>query len=189
MRAVVLQPDPAWLAERHRLGQDRLDEVWDGVLHVVPQPSMVHMRFESELEAALRPIAMALGLEVFHQSNVFDPVRGAQDYRIPDLLVASPEHVSERAVEGRCELVVEILSPHDESRDKFPFYARQGVQEIWLVEPRSRAVEVYVLRGDSYFAVTSNRAGAIDAPRLGVTLETIAGPKLRVTSAAGIVEI
>lgn len=35
MRVLLLDPDPKWLEERRRLGHDRFDEVWDGVLHVV----------------------------------------------------------------------------------------------------------------------------------------------------------
>jgi Uma2 family endonuclease len=189
VRAVLVEPDPEWLEARRRLGIDRFDEVWDGVLHVAPMAGTRHMRFESELEAVLRPIAAELGLEVFHQSNLFDPTKGEQNFRVPDLLVVKPEYIKERGVEGRCELVIEILSPHDESRDTLPFYAKQQVQEIWLVEPKTRALEVYVLRGGTYFAVTPTRAGAIEAPALAITLEIVAGPKLRLTWATGSSEI
>lgn len=189
MRAVLIDPDPAWLEERRRRGIDGRDEVWDGVLHVPPQPTTTHQRFELELAMTLSPLATALGLQTLPEVAVFDPISGEKNYRVPDIVVASPGRVSERGIEGRCELVVEILSPNDESRDKFAFYAQHEVQEIWLVDPRTKVIEVYVLRGGTYFAVTPNRAGAIDAPRLGLTLETIAGPKLRVTWGTGTAEV
>jgi len=189
MRALVLEPDPKWLEERRRLGLDQRDEVWDGVLHVVPPATSFHQRLEGHLLRILAPIVERLGLEILPQSGVFDPARGEANYRVPDLVVAHPDRISERGIEGRCELVVEILSPHDESRDKFSFYARLGVQEVWLADPRTREIEVYVLRGATYFAVAPNRAGAIDAPRLALTLEVIAGPKLRIAWDAGTAEI
>ena len=189
MRALVLEPDPRWIEERRRLGLDQRDEVWDGVLHVVPPATSFHQRLEFQLARVLAPIAERLGLEILPQAGVFDPARGEADYRVPDVIVEQPDRISERGIEGRCELVIEILSPHDESRDKFPFYARLGVQEIWLADPHAREIEVYVLRGATYFAVAPNRAGAIDAPRLALTLEVIAGPRLRITWDAGTAEI
>jgi Uma2 family endonuclease len=188
MRAVVLQPDPEWLAKRRRLGLDARDEVWDGVLHVVPPASLPHQDIGRELIVVLHAVVAAHGLKVFYESGVFDPTYGDADYRVPDLAVVAPAHMSTRGIEGRAELVIEILSPNDESRDKFEFYARCQVQEIWIVEPSTRVVEVYVLRGDTYFAATAGSDGIIKAPRLALDLQTIAG-KLRVTWAGGSAEI
>jgi hypothetical protein len=46
MRTLVLDPPTAGLGEllerRRRSGLDRLDEVWEGVLHMVPAPSGEH---------------------------------------------------------------------------------------------------------------------------------------------------
>lgn len=57
--------------------------------------------------------------------------------------------VSERGYEG-AEVVIEVLSPNDESRDKFPFFATKDVREVWLVEPKTRAIELYELRKGRY---------------------------------------
>jgi Uma2 family endonuclease len=188
MRAVVLQPDPGWLAERRRLGLDARDEVWDGVLHVVPPASLPHQDIGGELYVVLRGVAASLGLKVFYESGVFDPTKGDADYRVPDLVVAAPTQLSTRGIEGRAELVIEILSSDDESRDKLPFYATCQVQEVWLVEPKTRVVEVYVLRGEPYFAVAAGSDGIVKAPRLALDLQTIAG-KLRITWAGGSAEV
>ena len=37
MRAVLLEVPEAMLDERRRLGHDGRDEMWDGVLHMVPR--------------------------------------------------------------------------------------------------------------------------------------------------------
>jgi Uma2 family endonuclease len=188
MRAVVLQPDPEWLAQRRRLGLDKWDEVWDGVLHVVPPASLPHQDIGGELHVILHTLVASHGLKVFYESGVFDPAKGDANYRVPDLVVADPVHLSKRGIEGRAELVIEILSSNDESRDKLPFYATCHVQEVWLVEPKTRVVEVYVLRGDTYFAVAAGSDGIVKAPRLAIDLHTIAG-KLRIAWASGSAEI
>src|ERR1700712_197116 len=114
MQAVTYKVPPELLDERRRTGSDRFDEVWDGVIHTVPTPSIPHQDFEYKLEQALRSIAARRGLRTFHNVAIMLPVRGWQDYRVPDLCVVDPAQLSDRAVEGHAELVVEILSPGDE---------------------------------------------------------------------------
>jgi Uma2 family endonuclease len=141
MRAAMV-PE-SMLEERRRRGHDRHDEVWQGVLHMVPPPSYGHQRIESELLIALAACAKRRGLRVVVEAGLFHPaVADNSDYRQPDLMIAVPTAISKRGVEGRAHLVIEILSPHDESRAKLPFYAAVGVEEVWLVDQRRFAVEV-----------------------------------------------
>jgi Uma2 family endonuclease len=189
MRAVIVHPPEHMLAERSRLGHDIRDEVWDGVLHMVPQPTYDHQLLESALIRVLWPLANATGLEVVPELGLFDPVKGETSYRVPDVLVVDPAHATRRGVEGRAEIVIEILSPNDESREKLPFYAAHGTQEVWLLDPDRRAVEVYVLRGQTYYAIAPEPDGGVRAPRLGLVLRTVARPKLRLEWADGSAEI
>lgn len=178
MHAVNSEVPATLLEERRNKGWDRFDEVWDGVLHMVPSPSRTHQRLELRLAVALMPIAERRGLEVFVEFGLVDPPRGWHDFRQPDLSIVRAEHLSERAIEGRAELVVEILSPNDESRDKLPFYARVGVREVWLIDPMTHAVEVHALQGERY-AVVSPRLGVVRSPSLGIDLQVLAGRVLR----------
>ena len=174
---------PPGLDERRRTGCDRLDEVWAGVPHLVPPPSISHQDVEYELEQALRSIAARRELRTYHNIALVVPGTGWNDYRVPDLSIAHPTQLSERALEGRAELVVEILSPRDESRDKLPFYASRGVREAWLIEPATREVEVFALRGRSYERVLAID-GAIHAPALAIDLRVVAGPRLQLVDGA-----
>jgi len=125
MNAVLIDP-PAWFVERRKeMGGDRWDEVWEGVQHMAPQPTYDHQGIGSELVALLVPLVKERGWHVRYETSLYDPDRGESDYRVPDVMVVDPAHASERGVEGRAELVVEILSPGDESRAKLPFYARR----------------------------------------------------------------
>jgi len=82
-----------------------------------------------------------------------------------------------------------VLSPNDESRDKFDFYAERGVGEIWIVDPQMREVEVYVLRGHKYFVSLPDANRRVHAPALDLQLTVVAGPKLRLTWVGGSAEL
>jgi Uma2 family endonuclease len=63
--------------------------------------------------------------------------------------------VTERAIEGAPTLVVEVLSPSTDARDrgvKQALYARYGVPFYWIVDPEARTVQALRLGGDSYDA-------------------------------------
>jgi len=170
------------LEERRQLGHDKKDELWDGVLHMVPPPTWRHQRLSVDLMFAIRPAADRAGLQVWGDgSGIYGP---GENWRIPDLTLARPEHLAEETGLHGAELIVEVLSPNDESRQKLPFYASIGVREVWLVTPQSRVVEMFLLEGDHY--VTSG--DGISAV-LGVTLQTIRGPKLRLIDGDSITDV
>jgi len=185
MQALLIDPDPAWLERRRREGNDVWDEVWEGVLHVVPTPTNVHQRFEFELAYALRDLARAHGLVICPQMSIY---LGETNYRIPDITVLKSEDVNEIGC-THAELVIEVLSPRDESRKKLPFYAERGISEVWLVDPVTRAIEVYVLRGDVYFTALPGRSGIIEAPRLALALSVVDGPRLRLAWDGGSADV
>ena len=54
--------------------------------------------------------------------------------------------------EGVPDLIIEVISPESIRTDyvvKFSLYERAGVREYWMVEPRTRFVEIYTLSSDS----------------------------------------
>ena len=59
-------------------------------------------------------------------------------------------------------IVVEVLSPHDETWEKFGFFARHGVEEACVVDPPGRQIRWFLLAGAGY-----EETGA--SPLLGVT--------------------
>jgi Uma2 family endonuclease len=152
MRTVLVGQPPIefenLLGRRRALGQDLFDEVWVGEYHVVPAPHGRHGRHgqvEHELVAILRPLATRAGLRGSGPCNI----GAADDYRVPDqayfLADAQPHTFNPTA-----EIVVEIVSPGDESRMKYDFYFRAGVKEVVIVDPQQRSVEWFA-RGDSGF--------------------------------------
>jgi len=60
-----------------------------------------------------------------------------------------PALPEDQRFEGVPDWVCEILSPATASKDrelKMPVYARYGVAHAWIVDPRARTLEAYVLR-------------------------------------------
>ncbi len=90
------------LDERRPLGLDGQDEMWDGVLHMVP-PAGGPQRIGAKLLAVLLPLAGRRGLVGHYEAGLF---RSQSDYRVPDQLYCRPEDMSERGAEGAA-LVVE----------------------------------------------------------------------------------
>ena len=173
-----------FLEERRRLGHDRFDEVWEGVYHLVPSPTTAHQRIARDCLLIFAAIAKRRALHVFHDLDLQDPTTSKRtNYRQPDLSVARREVLSERGIEGHAELAIEILSPDDESRDKLPFYAKVGVREVWLIDPRNLIVEVFA----GTTAITA-RDGTIEAPSLGLVLQ-LDGPVLHIRDGADMYEV
>jgi Uma2 family endonuclease len=88
------------------------------------------------------------------------------------------------------DLVVEVLSPSTERRDrteKRRLYGRNGVEEYWLVDPATRIVTVLRLGLAGYDDVREFACGAIRSrvlPNLALAVETVfanlsaAGPSM-----------
>ena len=175
VRALYLDVPEEVLEERRRLGIDVRDEVWDGVIHMVPPPSLEHGKLEAKLAHALLPIAERRGLCLVTGSGLF---QAAKNYRVPDLTVGREPQMTARGWRG-AELAIEVLSPDDESRDKLPFFAKLGVREVWFVDPVTRVIELLVLRGRDYRAVAA-AGGAVRSEVLDIELATVEGPRLRI---------
>ena len=65
------------------------------------------------------------------------------------MVVCDREKIQEDGVHGAPDLVVEVLSPSTAKRDrvdKKAVYERCGVREYWLVDPKNRTIEQYLLR-------------------------------------------
>lgn len=156
MKAILLDVPQSLLDARHRLGHDRSDEMWDGVLHMVPPASGEHQERGSALIAILRTLAKRVGLQATYETGLFE--RGRDDnYRVPDNVVSRPEHRTSRGVEGRAELVVEFRSPNDESYEKLPFYALLDVEEVAILDGSS--IDLRCLVEGSYEPVLPDDAG------------------------------
>jgi Uma2 family endonuclease len=184
MKVLMLDAPQAMLDERRRLGLDGRDEMWDGVLHMVPPAGGAHQLLSSRFFLVVGPLADRRGLVPLMETGLFG---SADDYRVPDQLYCRPEHFSERGAEG-AEVVVEVRSPGDETYDKIEFYSRCGVREMLVLHPEDRPVERFRSDGDRLVPVPPDADGAHESEVLGVRLHRVGG-KLHVTWADGSAEL
>jgi Uma2 family endonuclease len=176
MRAVMPEVPPDILAWRKRTGADMWDEMWEGVLHMAPAPNREHQDLAGAMEAYLRlRWARPRGNRVYHDINLAAPGGWPNNYRIPDLLLLTPERFGidhNEYFEGAPDVVVEIRSPGDESYEKLEFYAQLGVPEVWIIERDSKAPEIYVLRAGRYMQRAASAAGWVLSDVTGIELRT-----------------
>ncbi|MEW5853860.1 MAG: Uma2 family endonuclease [Myxococcota bacterium] len=168
---MVLDVPEDWLKERARLGLDRRDEMWNGVLHMVPPPSFEHQDLAGQLFGFLLVRLASRGIRVLYETGVFRPGGGGKDYRIPDMVFfrASDKHlVTDRGIEGAPLAVLEVLSPDDESYEKLDFWAALGVAEVIMISPKDRAVELYRLAGTGYVATSADASWTLHAASIDV---------------------
>ena len=158
MPTLVRDPQPvefeALLARRRRLGQDLFDEVWEGVLHMNPAPHSQHGRLEWQLAGILAPLAASAGLRALGQFNLGEE----DDYRVPDGALVRPG--PDAVYLPTAALVLEIVSPDDETWEKLDFYAARRVGELLIVDPQKRTVDWLALSSGEYKPI--ERSGLID---------------------------
>lgn len=153
-----------WTEEEYlALDTNRLIELSDGNLEVLPMPSDFHQLVSGRLFAALFAFVTARRLGQIRFAPL--PVQlGPSKFREPDLMFLSATHADRRGEQywGPLDLVVEVTSPADLRRDrvvKRREYAQAGIPEYWLIDPSAATVEVHVLQGQGYRLAQTLKAG------------------------------
>lgn len=125
-------------------------EVIDGEPVVTPAPGLPHQRVVTDLVSVLNAFVRAQDLgQVF--AAPAHVLLGEDDCLEPDIVFVRKERteiLSDRAVEGPPDLVVEVLSPATAARDrgiKLERYRHFEVAEYWIVDPDERSLEVWAL--------------------------------------------
>jgi Uma2 family endonuclease len=134
----------AFLQRRHALGQDMFDEIWEGVYHVAPMAHPWHGYLDNVLAELLGPYARRAGMVGTGPFNLGE----AEDFRVSDRgyhrSLPSEVYVPTAAI------VVEVVSPDDETWDKFDFYGRHHVEEICTAQPAEARLRWFRLDGQTY---------------------------------------
>jgi Uma2 family endonuclease len=119
-----------------------------------------HGYLDDQLAVALRPYAAAAGLVGTGPFNL----GSEDDYRVPDrgLHRALPSQVwVPTAV-----IVVEIVSPDDETYNKFDFYFERGVDEMIIADPAARTITFWSRRDGVFVESSTSRLLALDVAQL-----------------------
>ncbi|BDG62404.1 Uma2 family endonuclease [Caldinitratiruptor microaerophilus] len=142
-----------------------------------PSPTERHQRAIGNLYVLLRRWVGARRLGTVYLAP-FDVVLSDQDVVQPDILFVSADRrsvVTPKNVQGAPDLVVEVLSPGTDRRDrvvKLRIYAEARVREAWVVDPWAETLEVVALQeegsGTTYRGDERPRSAVLGEPDFSV---------------------
>lgn len=122
------------------------------VVAMSPSPGWNHVSIADNLYTAFS--THLRGKKCRAISDGFDLHLTENDVFIPDMMVVCDRSkIKQRGVFGAPDLVVEILSPSTAKNDKWHkknVYESSGVPEYWIVSPREKSIEVYLLQDGQY---------------------------------------
>ena len=132
------------------------DEMLNGkVILMSPRPAVNHNRAIGNIFFAFMGYLRGKTCEPFADGT--DVYLTEKDRVIPDVMIICKKEIIKRkgifGVHGAPDLIVEVLSPGTEKRDrgyKKDLYEKSGVREYWLVEPETQTVEVYLLKDKKF---------------------------------------
>ena len=143
---------------------DKTRELIDGIIKFAPAPLSIHARVSKNITWHLESVVRGnkCKCEVFYAPfDVRLPENGetAADkiYTVvqPDIcVVCDPSKIDELGCIGAPDMIVEIVSPSTAKKDiteKFNLYEESGVKEYWIVYPKDKAVQVFLLQNNGKY--------------------------------------
>ncbi len=158
----LLFPDQGtWSEEEYLdLTGNHFIEFTEGHLELLPRPSPYHQVVAANIHRLLREHVKPRSLGAVFLAPV--PVQVALGkYREPDIAFVSaaklPADIRQVKKLDAADLVVEVVSPGSESRERDLIHKRQeyaaaGIQEYWIVHPDQSEVQVLSLQKSEYVA-------------------------------------
>jgi Uma2 family endonuclease len=144
-------------------------ELIKGKAYAMSAPNDLHQAIAAELTCQLvnflhgkpckvRPVPYDVRL--FYQEDESDDTVVQ-----PDLAVICDEkRRGSEGGRGAPDLIIEILSPSNTSEEyvrKFNLYLEAGVREYWVVAPKSKTVQVFILENNAYTGTVYDHAAQV----------------------------
>lgn len=133
-------------------GYKKIEKI-DGVIYEMsPSASVRHGIINGNIYTAISNQLKGSICRVFIEN--LDFYLGDDEWLVPDIiLVCDPHAIHNGRYRGTPKFLVEILSPSTAKRDRLlkkRKYESAGVEELWLIEPKGKSLEIYYLRDGSY---------------------------------------
>ncbi len=164
--ALLFPHQGQWSVEEYLdLPSNRLVEYAEGRLEVLPMPTTLHQWIVGFLYRALEAFVSTQGLGL----TLPAPLRvrlWPDKFREPDVVFMLTAHRRRAGNEfwDGADLAMEVLSDTSEDRRrdlvvKRREYAKAGIAEYWLVDPKQQQITVLRLKGKSYVVHGRFKAG------------------------------
>ena len=140
------------IARRRRLGQDKFDEVWNGVYVMAPLANNEHQDFVGGLNTLLSIVVQWTKLGIVRPGvNVSDRRVGwTKNFRCPDVAVFLKDTTALNCDThwfGGPDFAVEVASSGERVKRKLNFYAKVGTRELLIVDRYPWNLSLYRLVG------------------------------------------
>lgn len=128
--------------------EESWEELIDGkVVAMSPRPRVNHNWVSENINFLFRTYLR--GKNCVPLGDGYDLYLTDEDHFVPDFMVVCDRNkIRDNGVYGAPDLVVEVLSPSTETRDKKhkkEVYEQCGVREYWIVSPEAKSVEQHLL--------------------------------------------
>lgn len=179
-----LTPEPAYMGVRMSadeylgLADDGFRyELIDGVVVMSPSPKPDHQDVIAEIEFQMRLFLKDQPIGRLYED--IDVQFDEQTVYAPDLVFIARNRMARRPnrIAVVPDLIVEVLSPASERRDattKRMDYARFGVREYWMIDPRRRSMTFLRLESRGYVKARASRTRYASSAMDGFVLDLTA---------------
>lgn len=140
--------------------EERVELIRGRIFKMSPAPSRRHQRITGDMFSLMNGFLKGKRCEVYIAPfDVRLPRRSKDDKDIitvvqPDIcVVCDPAKLDDRGCLGAPDIVVEILSPGNNTKElkyKYDIYEEAGVKEYWIVSPQDETFLKYVLEDGRY---------------------------------------
>ena len=136
-----------------RSGDNRYDEVWEGVTVVPPMPSDEHQQLQIRLSLPFMELVEIPQIgQVRAGGNISDrAVDWTHNYRCPDVFVylnSNPAINHDTHWQGGPDFLIEIISPGEDPYAKFAFYTSINTREVLIVHRDPWLLELFQLNNN-----------------------------------------
>lgn len=132
--------------------EKRREELIGGQVVAMSPASSNHNRIAENIDFLFRTYLK--GKKCVPLGDGYNLYLTTEDRFIPDfMIVCDRSKIKTKGVYGAPDLVVEVLSPSTAKNDKWHkknVYSTSGVPEYWIVSPKEKAIEVYLLQDGQY---------------------------------------
>ena len=129
-------------------------ELWNGEIIMSPAPHPEHQEITLNFASALKEFVSRHDLGKVYTSPV-DVVLTPRRVVQPDVLFIAKARLGivKQCIDGVPDLAMEVISEHSWQRDRIEkkaLYEQAGLPEYWIVDPDSKAIEVFALAQGIY---------------------------------------
>lgn len=142
--------------EKMDSGNESLDYI-NGIVYMQAAPSVAHQIVVTNLSTEFGNYFK--GKDCRHFVAPFDVIfeneREKNKVQTDLIVICDKSGLNEKNYVGVPTLTVEVLSPSTTSRDyieKMDLYMRFGVQEYWIISPRSKTIEIFTLQQNETYS-------------------------------------